>query len=220
MANEKWSVWKPLGSIEGFMRGFPPEGKQYRPAISSWGANRLDVFVGLYLDNIQHKYWDGTKWSDWEELEAKVSYSPSAVSWGKDRIDIFAKTATTGDMDRCYHISWDSRTGWSGWNGQANLRVNIPWFGHKARSPAACARGINVLDLFVVGSGGRGRDEPHIRSDAFPLWHMQWNGTLWSEAEFLKGELTSSPSAVSWGPHRIDVVAFGKDNQLWHIHWG
>jgi|RhiMetdeSRZDD1v2_1073273.scaffolds.fasta_scaffold440455_4 hypothetical protein len=28
------------------------------------------------------------------------------------------------------------------------------------------------------------------------------------------------PAFSSWGPNRIDVMAFGKDNSLWHKYWG
>ena len=39
------------------------------PAVSSWGENRLDVFVRGVDDALWHKSWDGTSWSDWESFE-------------------------------------------------------------------------------------------------------------------------------------------------------
>lgn len=41
----------------------------------------------------------------------------------------------------------------------------------------------------------------------------------WSGWESLGGVLTSKPSATSWGPNRIDVVARGTDSAVWHRWW-
>lgn len=57
----------------------------------------------------------------------------------------------------------------------------------------------------------------------FPFWTAQ--GTVipavhgWSGWESLGGIITSRPSAVSWGPNRIDVVARGTDSAVWHRWW-
>jgi hypothetical protein len=45
---------------------------------------------------------------------------------------------------------------------------------------------------------------------AVPSWHGYEN---------LGGIITSKPSAVSWGPNRIDVVARGTDSVVWHRWW-
>jgi hypothetical protein len=36
-----------------------------------------------------HKWWDGSRWSDWEKIEGVLTSEPAAVSWGLDRIDTF-----------------------------------------------------------------------------------------------------------------------------------
>ncbi|POH72342.1 hypothetical protein CVS27_15715 [Arthrobacter glacialis] len=41
----------------------------------------------------------------------------------------------------------------------------------------------------------------------------------WSGWESLGGIITSKPSAVSWGPNRIDAVARGTDSAIWHRWW-
>ena len=57
----------------------------------------------------------------------------------------------------------------------------------------------------------------------FPFWTAR--GVIlpaeprWQGWEGLGGFLTSSPSAVSWGPNRIDVVARGRDSAIWHRWW-
>ncbi len=59
------------------------------PAAASWAFNRIDTF-GTGFDNAMwHKWWDGTRWSDWESLGGVLTNAPAAVSWGSNRIDTF-----------------------------------------------------------------------------------------------------------------------------------
>ena len=51
------------------------------------------------------------------------------------------------------------------------------------------------------------------------IFQNTWNGTAWSGWGYLGGSLTSNPSAVSWGPNRIDCFAQGTDNAMWHKWW-
>ncbi len=57
----------------------------------------------------------------------------------------------------------------------------------------------------------------------FPFWTA--SGVVlpsfvgWHGWESLGGSITSKPSAVSWGPNRIDVVARGLDSAVWHRWW-
>ncbi|WP_394823871.1 C1 family peptidase [Pendulispora albinea] len=57
----------------------------------------------------------------------------------------------------------------------------------------------------------------------FPFWTAQGvvlpSGRGWQGWENLGGQITSKPSAVSWGPNRIDVVARGLDSAVWHRWW-
>ncbi len=235
MANEKWSEWEPLGGGPMWTNMADSMGDNPQPTISSWGPKRLDIFVGTDGENLRHKFWHG-KWSDWEELDAYVSSthgtgSPSAVSWGLDRIDIFANNWQT-PFSRCYQLTWNGSAGWNEWRSPPHLWENTPSFAERCDSPAVCARGVNVLDLFIVAHE---RGEPVKEYPS--LLHFQWDGISWygsigdeEEAgsreaakirypENLGGELTSSPAAVSWDPHRIDVVARGPDGNIWHTYW-
>jgi hypothetical protein len=46
------------------------------------------------------------------------------------------------------------------------------------------------------------------------------NSPAWSAGQNLGGDLTSAPTAVSWGnQNRIDVFVKGSDNALWHQWW-
>jgi hypothetical protein len=50
-------------------------------------------------------------------------------------------------------------------------------------------------------------------------------GTTWKDGANLgkpRGRTTifSSPTAISWGPNRIDCFVIGSDYSLWHVWWG
>jgi len=40
------------------------------PSASSWGADRLDVFARGRDSATWHRWWDGTRWVDWEVLQS------------------------------------------------------------------------------------------------------------------------------------------------------
>src|SRR5437762_2798271 len=63
------------------------------PAVVSWAANRLDLFVVATNGALYHKAWDGANWypaqdGPWEWLGGAIVGSPTAVSWGTNRLDI------------------------------------------------------------------------------------------------------------------------------------
>src|SRR5689334_11786116 len=88
---EAWSNWESLGGV--LVAG---------PTVSSWAANRLDVF-GTGTDNhMWHKWWDGSSWSGWEDLGGVLIDNPAAVSWGPNRIDTFVR----GTDNALWHKWW------------------------------------------------------------------------------------------------------------------
>jgi hypothetical protein len=78
-------------------------------------------------------------------------------------------------------------------------------------------QGWGAAGFFKIAYGEAGID-----SD-FPFWGVQ--GVVlpkihqWQGWESLGGILTSRPSAVSWGPDRIDVVVRGTDSAVAHRWW-
>ena len=64
--------------------------------------NRLDVFVIGTNSRLYHKWWNGSRWSDWENLGGTLIAAPSAVSWGPNRIDTFA-LGTSSRLYRRYY---------------------------------------------------------------------------------------------------------------------
>lgn len=39
------------------------------PAASSWSADRIDVFAPGRDGRVWHRWWDGSRWVDWEQLD-------------------------------------------------------------------------------------------------------------------------------------------------------
>jgi hypothetical protein len=77
-----------------------------------------------------------------------------------------------------------------------------------AQGPTSGAALVNVagtVHLFALGA------DAELRRATFAgAWH------LW---EYLNGNCNGAPSASSWGPNRIDVVARCSDGALWHTSW-
>ena len=90
------------------------------PAVSSWGANRLDVFVRGADNAIWHVWWNGMTWSGWETQDTAgvAMSSPAAVSSGSDHIDLFA----AGADGNLYQKTWNG-VSWSLWKRPALRRL-------------------------------------------------------------------------------------------------
>ena len=159
------------------------------PDVSSWAANRLDVFARGTDNALWHRWWDGSAWRGWESLGGILTSNPGVVSWGNNRIDVFAR----GLDSALWHRWWDGGA-WRGWESLG---------GGLSSGPDVSSWSANRLDVFA-----RGLDNA--------LWHKWWDGNAWRGWESLGGILTSDPSAVSWSSGRIDVFARGLDNALWH----
>jgi hypothetical protein len=178
---DEWSNWEDLGGI-----------LTSAPAVSSWQANRLDVFARGQNQALWHLYWDGSRWSGWEDLGGILISAPAAVSWGRNRIDVFG----IGQNQALWHLYWDGSR-WSNWEDLG---------GSLLYAPAVASWQENRLDVFGIGQNQA-------------LWHLYWDGRRWSDWEDLGGTLTSSPAAVSWGRNRIDVFGRGQNQSLWHLYW-
>jgi hypothetical protein len=97
--------------------GAPPPGIAIgsAPAVSSWAAGRLDVFVRGADNAIWHASFSG-RWSGWQSLSPQIVSSPAAVSWAPSRIDLFG----TGGNGAMYHKAWTG-SAWSGWVADAGV---------------------------------------------------------------------------------------------------
>jgi peptidoglycan hydrolase-like amidase len=225
-----WSDWEPLGGL--LTAG---------PGSVSWAPGRIDVFVRGGDNQLWHLFYDGA-WSGWEELGGVLSSGADSAAWGPERLDVFVR----GTDGRLWH-KWYDRA-WSEWEPLGGVLASDPgvvsrgpgqldvfvkgtdgqlwhkWYdrawseweplgGVLAGAPDAASWSGDRLDVVVVGPDGQ-------------LWHKWWAGATWHEWEPLEAPatgagsgLTSDPSAVSWGPGRIDVFGRGRDAGLWHKRW-
>ena len=84
-------------SIYGGLDPDGPRGKALvgqltsEPAVSSTRPNRLEVFARGTNRNLYQLTWNGSRWSNWENLGGTITSAPAAVSWGPNRIDVFAR---------------------------------------------------------------------------------------------------------------------------------
>lgn len=175
-----WSEWEDLGGV-----------LTSAPAVSSWQANRVDVFARGQNLAMWHKYWSATRWSDWEDIGGSFTSAPAAVSWSPNRIDIFGR----GQNQNLWHKYWDTLR-WGDWEDLGG--------GPITSGPAAASTGVNRLEVFARGQENQ-------------LLFRTWNGSRWTQWQSLGGIITSEPAAVSWGGNRLDVFARGQNNHLWHI---
>ena len=157
------------------------------PGVSSWAANRLDVFARGTNNDLMHRWYDGN-WSGWESLGGTLASDPAAVSWAGNRVDVFAG----GPNDDLIHRWYDGN--WSAWESLGGTLTS---------GPGVSSWAANRLDVFVRGPND-------------DLMHRWYDGN-WSGWESLGGMLTSRPAAESWATNRIDVFARGLDQELSHI---
>ena len=165
------------------------------PVATSWGPDRLDVFVRADTDRLWHKRYSADKgWSYWRDLGGRLTSAPAVVSWGAGRLDVFAR----GFDGQLAHMRYSGTEGWSEWRDLG---------GRLTSAPTAVSWGPGRLDVFVSGVDKQ-------------LAHKRCSSDEgWSEWRDLGGRLTSAPTAVSWGPGRLDVFVSGFDKQLAHIRY-
>jgi hypothetical protein len=171
-------IWQPLGGIS-----------TAKPAVSSWGPGRLDIFVRGFDAQLWHIWTNGNGWSSWEPLGGVLTSGPAVASWGPNRLDVFVR----GTDAQLWHLWWDGQR-WNGWE---------PLGGVLTSGPTVASWGSNRLDVFTQGT-----------DDA--IWHQWWDGTGWSGWESRGGQSSGDPAASSWGTGRLDVFIRNPDGSLGH----
>jgi hypothetical protein len=172
--------------------------------VTSWGPNRLDVFVLGTDRSLYHKAWNGSAWAPsvtgYENMGGTCTSVPQVVSWGANRLDVFV----TGTDSALYHKWWNG----SAWGPSFSAYENMG--GICVGDPRIVSWGPNRLDVFVLGSN---------RS----LYHKWWNGSAWGPSltgyENLGGSCVGQPEIVSWGQNRLDIFVIGTDRALYHKSW-
>lgn len=69
------------------------------------------VGISAETSSLWHKYWTGTAWSDWDDLEGGPFIGhPAVSSWGSGRLDLWA----IDQKGLLNHKFWDGFQ-WNGW---------------------------------------------------------------------------------------------------------
>jgi hypothetical protein len=222
-------VWRDGGSLGGRIRG--------APAAVSWGRNRIDVFARGMEDALWHKFWNGTRWSEWTNLGGCLAASPAVAAWTSNRLDVVVR----GCDDQVYRRQWDGSK-WLPYQAMG---------GRTNDAPAIAARGGDKLDITVRGadnalwarSYARGqwdawrkldgclRAGPTMASPAFDtlevyvrgcddkLYAKAFDGT-WRNYRNLGGKFDEAPAAISTERPKIDLFVRTSDGSVYHASAG
>lgn len=176
--------------------GAPLSGITGSPAVTKRGE-ALHVAVRGGDSHLYQIYWDGRRWSDWENRGGDLASGPALASWNSGRLDVFAR----GVFNNLIHTWWDISTGWVGWE-DVNPKLQVQY--EIVFQPTAVSWGEHWISVFAVRAG-----DGH-------LLHSYWNGMHWYGWEDLGGVLTATPTAVARGPHRLNVFGRGSDGRIYH----
>jgi hypothetical protein len=191
-----WTGWfQPVGNDGILASG---------PAVTSWGAGRLDVFV-MGVDGVVYQRFYQSGWNNgWLPLGRPGPGSLgelTCASWGDNRIDLFV----TGTDHRLYQTFWQD-TAWSGW-----LRPPGTEAGLLTSAPGAASWGLEQVAVF-----GRGTDGG--------LWWSNYTGgpswSSWARLGQLGDTFQDKPSATSRGDQQLDVFVRGDDNLCYQYYFG
>ncbi len=90
-------------------------------AAVSWGENRVDIFARGSDDSLQHKYYDGVLWHEWESLRGVLRSGPAVVSLGEGRLNVFVRGTDNAIWENFY-----MQGRWQGWLSQGGDFVSTP----------------------------------------------------------------------------------------------
>lgn len=189
-------------------QGCPPAGEGGGNA-ASWAPDRLDAFITGTDSRMWHTWVDGSGWHAFEQdptpnnppgnQTVRIASQVAATSFAPGRLDLFARSSSGQLLHKWFLLS----LGWSRWE---NLGGCI------RGAPTVASWGPNRLDVFArwCESGRRTN-----------LYHRQFDGTWhpWEQVPRFNEQIASPPSAVSWGPDRIDVFARGSTGAVVHTYF-
>jgi hypothetical protein len=123
LEGSEWSGFDSLGvpAVRGEKHASIPVASAL--SVCRSGPEQIALFVRGSRGDLMLKWWDGSRWSDFESLgwpqeEAEMypavtvpsplTGPPAVCSWGRNRLDVFAR----GGRGQILHKSWDGRA-WS-----------------------------------------------------------------------------------------------------------
>jgi len=195
VADGGWSGWSALESGYSF-KGDPQLGQNV--------DGRLEVFVLGNDNNVWH-IWQkapNSGWSSWTPLQTGTSFL-GEVSVGRNddgRLEVYAMD-NSNNIQHNYELSGG---GWSGWSALQALNGN------------------NYNSAVGVGNNGGGRLELFTTNNgAGDIYHNfqtavngSWSG--WSSLQTGYRFVDATPATANTYDGRLEVFAFGSDNNLYH----
>src|SRR5215213_10232467 len=183
-----WGPWNAIDPGDEFLMSSAP-------AADLMGTDTLRVFARGKKDG---RLWFKKRtieadWEKWSPLEAEIVGAPAAKSRKSNITDVFTRSG--GGI--LAQISWDGDAGdWTTFNL------------------------VSVDDKFImssapaVHSGAPAHVQVFARGKDVHLWWQWWNASKWSGWIDLGGNLTSGPSAISYGSTEVRVFFIDANRSL------
>lgn len=168
-----------------------------RPATVSWAGNKVATYFRGELGGINHRWWNGSAWSNVGSAGGAMSSDPVAIARTANVHELFA----VGQDGNLYTRSWSEETGWKGsW-------LNLGGNGQLQGNPSIVSWSESHMDVVVRATSGR------ILRKAWTngTWYPQ--GTAFQD---LGGVAAGSPSMTASASGRLDLVVRGADNQIYY----
>ena len=169
------------------------------PSVTSWGADRKDVFVRSSIDQqIYWKFHNGANWSDWISIGGQATSAPDCVSPFPGRIDCVVRGEDNGAWHQTGVLTGNGML-WNGWASLGGILGSGPTI-----SSIVFTDGHVELQAFVRGPGDS-------------LWTKRNNGTSWGNwVEVPNSTFEGDPDCVYKGSGEVDCVVRGLDDTLRH----
>jgi hypothetical protein len=197
----RWDVGTSNGwEVLNYLPNTPTLSPSYDVAVASWGPNRLDIFAVAVTGETWHAHYDSTQggWQGWEDLGGYATSSPAAVSWSNGAIHLFVKSSDNA----IYHkwFAWGSGGSWGpsqlGWENLGGIMTGT--------GLTVSSYQPNRLDVFALQSNAH-------------VMHLIYDNA-WSSWWDMGFAAPANPTAVSWGPGRIDLLARDTNSALWQTY--
>ena len=176
-------------------------------ALSSWAANRLDVWIiggdGRLYHTVRNE-GATPAWQGWDSLGPPPGLTfvgdPAAISVAPNVVDLVV-SASDGNL---YHAHYDGSVGWSAWLnlGDAGCSINYGEFvvPVHATNPSLTSWSSNRLDLWARCGATTLAHNVKSSSDSWDGWAA--GGTLTSP----DGAIVAGPASISRGDNSLDVA--------------
>jgi hypothetical protein len=202
---------------------------QYGPAVTSWGGDRLDLFVVGLNGNLFHRAGSpGGDWGPWESLGGTLTASPAALSFSPGTLNAYGR----GADGQLWTIAWTGSS-WTPWVPLGGALTSAPGAVVDRDSGRATVgvRGMNG-NLFELRFGASGPGAftsvgtPLASAPAYAARTGDGNSTILAtltkdltpsvSGTSLGGTLTAAPAVVADPTGRgVSVFGRGGNGALW-----